>query len=85
MFTLFLGALALTAIVALLVISPSDSWEINSELWYEQLSPRTRRDTFSEELTVMRLEAEQAAIARSLAEHSRPAGRAVRPVASASH
>jgi hypothetical protein len=82
---LFLGALALTAVVALLVISPSDTWETNSELWYEQLAPRTRRDTFSEELIVMRLEAEQAAIVRSQAEQSaRPAGRTVRPVPSPS-
>lgn len=83
MLSLVLGALALSAITALLVLSPSDPWELNSELWYEQLAPRTGRDTFSEELTVMRLEAEQAAIVRSQAELSRPAGHQVRPVASA--
>ena len=83
MISLLLGALALLAIVALL--PTSESWEANSELWYEQLAPRSGRDTFGEELTVMRLEAEQAAIARSEAETARPAGRTVRPVASASH
>ena len=60
MLSLLVGALALATVVALLALIPAEPWAANSELWFEQFAPRPRRDSFAEELLVMRLDAESA-------------------------
>ena len=59
MFITILGGVALlAAVAAILVLTPAQPWHLDGETWYEQFAPRGRRDTFAEELTVMRIEAE---------------------------
>lgn len=62
MFSTILGGLVVLAVVsAIIILTPTDSWELDSEIWYEQFGPHGRRDTFADELQIMRLEAEVAA------------------------
>jgi len=64
MFTTILGGVALLAIViAILTLMPRDPWTADGATWYEHFASRGRRDTFAEELLIMRIEAEAEAIA----------------------
>ncbi len=62
-FTILGGIALLAAVAAILVLTPAQPWRLDGETWYEQFAPRGRRDTFAEELTVMRVEAEAEAFA----------------------
>ncbi len=61
-FTILGGVALLAAVAAILILTPAHPWGLDGETWYEQFAPRGRRDTFAEELTVMRIEAEAEAI-----------------------
>ena len=80
MLPIVVGVLPFALFVAVLVLAPSDHWEMNSELWYEQLPQPAPRDTFAEELAVMRLDAEVPT--RFTPRQPRPTPRAGAPAAS---
>jgi hypothetical protein len=77
-FTTILSGLALLAIIAAFVLlTPSDPWPLDGEIWYEQFGPRSNQSAVAQEIAVMRMDAEAEAIFAASASrpHSRPDSR----------